>query len=131
MPFFQELFGALLRNYTSRRNVVLLVRFFIVLMGFVGLFSVLFHLMMAYEGQSYSWLTGLYWTLTVMTTLGFGDITFHSDLGRLFTIGVLCSGLLFLLVLMPLLFMQGQTVARVPVELPKDVRNHVIVSTMQ
>lgn len=117
----------LLRNYTSRRNVVLLVRFFIVLMGFVGLFSVLFHLMMAYEGQSYSWLTGLYWTLTVMITLGFGDITFHSDLGRLFTIGVLCSGLLFLLVLMPLLFMQGQTVARVPVELPKDVRNHVII----
>ncbi len=41
--------------------------------------------------------------------------------------GVLCSGFLLLLVLMPLLFMQGQTVARVPVELPKDARGHVIV----
>ncbi len=48
-------------------------------------------------------------------------------LGRLFTIGVLCSGLMFLLVLMPLLFMQGQTVARVPKELPRDVRGHVII----
>ncbi|ETX02852.1 MAG: hypothetical protein ETSY2_34700 [Candidatus Entotheonella gemina] len=127
MPFFQDLFGALLRNYTSRRNVVLLFRFFIVLISFVGLFSVLFHVMMAYEGRSYSWSTGLYWTLTVMTTLGFGDITFNSDLGHLFTIGVLCSGLLLLVVFMPLLFMQGQTVARVPVELPKDARGHVIV----
>ncbi len=127
MPFFQELFRALLRNYTSRQNVVLLSRFLIVLMSVVVLFSVLFHLVMAYEDRSYSWLTGLYWTLTVMTTLGFGDITFHSDLGHLFTIGVLCSGLLFLLVLMPLLFMQGQTVARVPVELPKETRDHVII----
>lgn len=127
MRFFQDLFGELLRNYTSRRNVVLLSRFFIVLISIVGLFSVLFHLMMAYEGRSYSWPTGLYWTLTVMTTLGFGDITFQSDLGHLFTIGVLCSGLLFLLVFLPLLFMQGQTVARVPVELPRDTEGHVIV----
>ncbi len=127
MPFLQDLFGALLRNYTSRQNIVLLFRFFIVLVSCIGLFSVLFHMVMAYEGRSYSWLTGLYWTLTVMTTLGFGDITFESDLGHLFTMGVLCSGLLFLLVLMPLLFMQGQTVARVPVELPKETRGHVIV----
>ena len=127
MSFFQELFRALLRNYTSRRNVVLLSHFFMILISFVGLCSVLFHIVMAYEGQSYSWLTGLYWTLTVMTTLGFGDITFHSDLGRLFTIGVLCSGLIFLVVFLPLVFMQGQTVARVPMELPKDARGHVIL----
>ncbi|WP_089719619.1 potassium channel family protein [Candidatus Entotheonella palauensis] len=127
MPFFQDLFEALLRNYTSRRNIILLFRFFIIFISFVVLFSLLFHMMMVYEGRSYSWPTGLYWTLTVMTTLGFGDITFTSDLGRLFTMGVLCSGFLLLLVLMPLLFMQGQTVARVPVELPKDARGHVIV----
>jgi Trk K+ transport system NAD-binding subunit len=127
MPFFHALFGALLRNYTSGRNVILLSRFFIVLIASIGLFSILFHVVMNYEGRSYSWLTGLYWTLTVMTTLGFGDITFHSDLGHFFTIAVLCSGLIFLLVLMPLLFMQGQTVARVPIDLPKDARGHVII----
>ncbi len=127
MSFFQDLFGALLRNYTSHRNVILLLRFFIVVISFIGLSSILFHIVMAYEGRSYSWLTGLYWTLTVMMTLGFGDITFQSDLGYFFTIGVLCSGLLFLLVLMPLLFMQGQTAARVPIEMPKDAQGHVIV----
>ena len=47
-------------------------------------YSVLFHVIMEMEGQRHSWLTGLYWTLTVMSTLGFGDITFTTDLGRLF-----------------------------------------------
>jgi len=60
MPFSHALFGALLRTYTSQRHVVLLSRFCIVLINCVGLFSVLFHLVMAYEGRSYSWLTGLY-----------------------------------------------------------------------
>ena len=51
------------------------------------LYTVLFHLLMDYEGQEHTWLTGFYWTLTVMSTLGFGDITFHTDLGR----GLSCS----------------------------------------
>nr|MBF0222247.1 hypothetical protein [Desulfobulbaceae bacterium] len=36
---------------------------------------------MMYEGREFSWITGFYWTLTVMSTLGFGDITFQTDLG--------------------------------------------------
>jgi voltage-gated potassium channel len=36
---------------------------------------------MRWEGQQHSWLAGVYWTLVVMSTLGFGDITFTSDLG--------------------------------------------------
>jgi len=67
----------------------------------VGFFSVAFHVIMAWEGQQHSWLTGVYWSLTVMSTLGFGDITFHSDLGRLFSILVLITGVVFLLVLLP------------------------------
>ena len=34
------------------------------------------------EHEQHSWITGFYWTLVVMTTLGFGDITFTSDIGR-------------------------------------------------
>ena len=55
-----------------------------------------FHFIMAREGQSHSWVTGFYWVLTVMTTLGFGDITLHSDLGRIFSSVVLLSGVMFL-----------------------------------
>src|SRR5690606_30530144 len=74
-----------LRNRPARRNVINLMRFFGILAGLVTLYSVLFHYIMAFEGRSYSWITGFYWTLTVMSTLGFGDITFESDLGRIFS----------------------------------------------
>jgi hypothetical protein len=44
----------------------------------VVVYTVIFHFLMLREGQRYSWITGAYWTLTVMSTLGFGDITFPS-----------------------------------------------------
>lgn len=51
------------------------------------------------EGQTHSWVSGTYWTLVVMSTLGFGDITFPSDVGRAFSVVVLLSGTIFMLVL--------------------------------
>lgn len=50
----------------------------------VTVYSTLFHYIMAWEGREFSWVTGYYWTLTVMSTLGFGDITFESNLVRIF-----------------------------------------------
>ena len=60
---------------------------------------------LAYEGRQESWLTGVYWTLTVMSTLGFGDITFHSDIGRVFSVFVLLSGIILLMIMLPLVTM--------------------------
>ena len=91
---------------------------------------------MAAEGQDFSWVTGFYWTLTVMSTLGFGDITFHTDLGRIFSIAVLVSGVFFLLILLPFTFiqffyapwMEAQTAARAPRKLPEGTTGHVIMT---
>ena len=82
--------------------LVLLLTF--VLMVIV--FSTVFHELMAREDQSFSWPSSVYWTLTTMTTLGFGDITFESDAGRVFSIVVLLSGSAFLLVVLPFVFIQ-------------------------
>jgi hypothetical protein len=120
----------------TRRNVARLLRFVSILAGMVAVFSVLFHYIMEYEGRYYTWTTGVYWTLTVMSTLGFGDITFHSDLGRVFSILVLMSGLVFLLVMLPFTFIQffyapwleAQSRARAPRELPEDTAGHVILA---
>jgi voltage-gated potassium channel len=127
---------AVLRNRKSRRNVRLLAKFLLVLGGMIVAYSVLFHYLMAYEDRDFTWITGLYWTLTVMSTLGFGDITFDSDLGRLFSIVVLVSGVVFLLVLLPFTFiqffyapwMEAQAAARTPRALPPDTRGHVILT---
>ncbi|MDP7364647.1 MAG: potassium channel family protein, partial [Candidatus Latescibacteria bacterium] len=87
-----------LQKRTSQRNLKLLVRLFFVFLGIVALFSALFHFLMQREGHEHTWITGFYWTLTVMSTLGFGDITFHTDLGRAFSMMVLLTGILYMLV---------------------------------
>lgn len=115
-----------------------LSRFLIFLVGVVCLYSILFHIIMQYEGREYSWLTGFYWSLTVMSTLGFGDITFHSDLGRLFTLFVLVSGVVFLLVLLPFTFvnffyqpwLDAQQKARTPLKLPEKTKGHIIITKL-
>ncbi|MHC4587851.1 MAG: ion channel, partial [Planctomycetota bacterium] len=63
-----------LRQRRAKRNIRLLLRFFLVLIALVTVYSTLFHYIMMWEGREHSWLTGFYWTLTVMSTLGFGDI---------------------------------------------------------
>jgi hypothetical protein len=106
MKFLTPQIAYLLQQQETRRNLAALLKYLAFLAGTVLLYSVLFHLMMLHEGQQHSWLTGFYWTLTVMSTLGFGDITFHSDLGRLFSIAVLLSGILLLLIVLPFAFIR-------------------------
>jgi voltage-gated potassium channel len=121
---------------SRRRNFFVLGRLLVAFVALVSLFSVLFHYLMAWEGRSYSWTTGVYWTLTVMSTLGFGDITFASDSGRIFSVVVLLSGTVFMLVLLPFMFIQffyvpwleAQAAARAPRKLPATMRGHVILT---
>lgn len=127
-----------LRNRPARRNVMNLVRFLGILAGIITLYSILFHYIMAWEGRSYSWITGYYWTLTVMSTLGFGDITFESDLGKVFSSVVLISGVILLLILFPFTLIEffyvpwtkAQAEARAPGELRSTVRNHIILTAL-
>ncbi|MCL4860774.1 MAG: NAD-binding protein [Caldilineaceae bacterium] len=128
----------LLQDRPTRINLVNLLRFVAMLAGLVTLYSVTFHYIMAYEGhEEHSWLTGFYWTLTVMSTLGFGDITFDSDLGRAFSSLVLLSGIVFFLVVFPFTFieffyapwMKAQAAARAPSELPEHTKDHVILTS--
>ena len=101
---------ALILSYLSspvrRRNLRVVAWLLVALVLLVALFSVIFHVLMAREGRDHSWTTGVYWTLTTMSTLGFGDITFESDAGRAFSVVVLISGALFILVLLPFAFIQ-------------------------
>jgi Trk K+ transport system NAD-binding subunit len=126
----------LLRIGQQRSNMRLLIKFMLVLIFLFVVYSVLFHLLMVYEGRQYSWITGFYWTLTTMSTLGFGDITFGSDIGRLFSVVVLISGIVFLLVMLPFTFIQffyapwleEQNKARAPRAVSETMSGHVILT---
>lgn len=125
-----------LQSHTARRDLRALRRLVAFLVAMIVLYSVAFHFLMASEGQSHSWVTGFYWTLTVMSTLGFGDITFQSDAGRAFSMLVLVSGVLFLLVVLPFSFIQffyapwleAQSRLRAPRHVPPGTRGHVIIT---
>lgn len=124
------------RSRTTKRNLRLLFKFLLALAIVVTIYSVLFHFIMIFEDREFSWITGFYWTLTVMSTLGFGDITFVSDLGKVFSMVVLMSGIVFLLVMLPFTFIQffyapwleAQSRARAPRELPENTSGHVILT---
>ena len=125
-----------MRQGPGRVNLLNLLRFGLVLAVVVTIYSIIFHYIMEYEGHDHSWMTGFYWTLTVMSTLGFGDITFDSDIGRFFSMFVLMSGIVFLLILFPFTFIEffyapwveAQKEARAPRELPKNTAGHVILT---
>ena len=136
MKFLVSQFAYFLSDRQARRNLGALRTYLYFLAGIVVLYSVLFHVLMdAVEDQQHSWLTGLYWTLTVMSTLGFGDITFHSDIGRLFSIIVLSSGVVLLLIMLPFAFirffyapwLEAQIRAAAPRRLPEHIEGHVII----
>ena len=74
MKYFPSLFLHYFGNRSSRRNLKVLGQFLLLLVAMVAVYSVLFHYLMAWEGRQYSWITGVYWTLTVMSTLGLGTL---------------------------------------------------------
>jgi voltage-gated potassium channel len=118
------------------RNVRFLVWLLVIFVVMVTASTVLFHMLMAAEDRDFSWATGVYWTLTTMSTLGFGDITFESDAGRVFSVVVLVSGITFILVLLPFTFvqfvfapwMERREAARAPRRLPTETSGHLLLT---
>ncbi len=125
-----------LKDKEAKRNLFALFRYLAFLLAVMALFGVLFQVIMVQvEGQEHSWLSGFYWVLVTMSTLGFGDIVFQTDIGRAFSMTVVISGIILLLVVLPYAFiryfyapwLEAQIHARAPRALPNDVRNHVII----
>ena len=121
-----------------RRDARVFLWLLVGLVALVGIYSTIFHELMDAEGQRHSWATSVYWTLTVMSTLGFGDITFQSDAGRVFSVIVLVTGALFILVLIPFAFiqfifmpwMERRDAARAPRRLPDGERGHIVLTQL-
>mgnify|MGYP003667295550 FL=1 len=135
MKFSTSQMLVFLQEHRTQRNVRSLMKFILILTVLIVAYSILFHVIMEHEGQDHSWITGFYWTLTVMSTLGFGDITFESDLGRAFSMIVLVTGIVFLLVLLPFTIIQflyapwvdAVEAARTPRQVREDMSGHVIL----
>lgn len=126
---------SLIQQRSNRTNLTGLLNFLFLLGLLIILYSLIFHVVATYEGRSETFITGVYWTLTVMSTLGFGDVIFQSDLGKLFTVIVLLSGMVLLLILLPSVFIKffyepwvkALEASRAPLKISDKVRNHILI----
>ncbi|NNE76019.1 MAG: potassium transporter TrkA [Pricia sp.] len=139
MKFVSSQLTYYFKDSAFKRSVGKLLRYLVLLGVVIVIHSILFHIIMVtVENQDYSWITGFYWTLTVMSTLGFGDITFQSDIGRLFSIVVLLSGIFMLLVVLPFAFirffyvpyLESSNKNRVPRQVPAGTKDHIIICSL-
>ena len=138
MKFLSSQLSYFFANRRTRTNVRKLLKFVGVLFMMYVTYSILFHFIADYEGVEHSWLTGFYWTLVTMSTVGFGDIVFTTDIGRFFSMVVLFSGVLFLLILLPFTFIEffyapwlkAQNQARAPKKVDENVQDHVIITEL-
>lgn len=111
-------------------------RFVLVLFTLFILYSCLFQFFMWLEGRDYTFIAGSYWTLVVMSTLGFGDIVFASDAGLLFTMLVNITGVVLMIVMLPFVIiefvynplMKLQKDASAPRQLPATLKGHVLIT---
>ncbi len=113
-----------------------MVKFLTFLVLLVFLYTTIFHIIMVrVEDASHSWIAGFYWVLINMTTLGTGDLYFTSDIGRLFTVLVLISGVFFLLIILPFTiishfvfpWMEEKAKHRIPTTPARPLQDHVII----
>jgi voltage-gated potassium channel len=137
MKFLASELAYIFADRETSTNVRSLLKYVLFRSILVTAYAALFHVIKLYvEGEQYSWITGIYWTLVVMTTLGFGDITFTSDIGRVFSVVVLLSGVVFLLVMLPFLFirlfyapwLEARIRLRAPRRVPDGITGHVIIA---
>ena len=134
MKALMSVISARMHPRAYRSNLLVLFRLLAVLFALIVAYSGIFHVLMEREGQEHSWMTGVYWTLTTMSTLGFGDITFDGDLGRAFSVIVLVTGVIFLLVILPFTFieffyapwMKAQEKNKAPTKVSSNAERHVI-----
>jgi voltage-gated potassium channel len=126
----------LLEEPQMRKNTAAVAWYVGFVIGVMLLFTILFQLLMVHvEGQSHSFVSGVYWTVVTMSTLGFGDITFQTDAGRIFSLVVILSGVLLLLIVFPFVliryffapWLEAQLRLRAPREVPSGMENHVII----
>jgi voltage-gated potassium channel len=136
MKFLSTQLTYILNQGQMRRNINALLKYVLFVLAVITFYAFLFHVIMLFAEERYfSWVTGFYWTLTVMSTLGFGDITFESDIGRVYTIIVLLSGIVLLLIMLPFAFirffyapwLEAQIHTQIPRTVPPGTAGHLII----
>lgn len=97
----------------------------------VIVYSEIFIILMSFEGRAFSFISAVYWTLSTLTTVGFGDIVFTSEIGKAFSSIVAVSGVVMFfafflpLIITPWVEKRVQTV--LPTKVLKPMKGHIVI----
>ena len=126
------------KQRNKRKNAFRFLRFGLILVLFVFCYMQVYKHLMSQEdgGRVIEWVEAFYWVLTTMSTLGYGDIVFSGNSGRLFSMMVMFTGVFYLFIVLPFVFMEFlykpfmeyQTGARVPRTYEPVEQKHVILT---
>ena len=118
-----------------RRSILL---YLTVIITIVSIYSFIFLFLMFGEGQhipsqmeNVTPVTAIYWVIATMTTVGYGDVYFIGDAGRVFSSIVAISGVIFLfgalfpLVLTP--WLDARVRSPLPTRVPSKLSDHLII----
>ena len=129
---------SIFKQRNQRKNATSFLRFGLILVLFVAGYMLVYMKLMSTElgGITIGWVEAFYWVLTTMSTLGYGDITFSGDSGRLFSMLVMFTGVFYLFIVLPFVFMEFlykpfmeyQTGARVARRFEPVKQQHVILT---
>ncbi|RLI75595.1 hypothetical protein DRO97_02910 [Archaeoglobales archaeon] len=111
----------------KKRTFLVFFYFLIILSIYSEIFIILKYY---YENERYTFLDGIYWVITTITTVGYGDVVFYTHIGKIFTIVVMLTGILFIFgFIFPYVIMPWAEM-KLKLSLPKSIeglRNHVMV----
>jgi voltage-gated potassium channel len=106
--------------------------YIIISIGVVIIYVEIFiHLMKIEQPIHANHLTAIYWVSSTMTTVGFGDVVFTTNIGKIFSIIVQLSGvvivfgILLTFVISP--WFEKLAKESLPLKVPNDLKDHVIV----
>ena len=118
-----------------RRSILL---YLTVITTIVATYSFIFLFLMLREGQhipsqmeNVSLITAIYWVIATMTTVGYGDVYFIGNAGRVFSSIVAVSGVVFLFgMLFPLVltpWLDARVKSLLPTRVPPKLSDHLII----
>jgi len=111
-------------NSIYRRTIFLALS----MVGVTLIYCLLFLWLM--DKGSFTFLDSLYWVISTMTTVGYGDIVFTTQGGKLFSIVVELTGILFIFglavpfILIP--WIEGRMYLRLPIASGR-MKNHIVI----
>ncbi|MDK2831072.1 MAG: voltage-gated potassium channel [Methanolobus sp.] len=110
-----------------------LLKSFLGALAIIVVYMIIFVEIMIYEGQTeyVNIYDAIYWVITTLTTVGYGDITMASPIGKLYAVFVqltgipLVFGILFTLVIIP--WMEKKIQSNIPSKASKKLTDHIII----